>query len=305
MDEIVLSNDLNVITAEVKSWKSMAGMSIWEIGRRLKHVKENDLAHGQYLEWLKTVSIDRTEAHRYIKVAENLPNDDTWQHLSTRALYMIATLPEEERKKEHVTSKGETKTVDEMTILELQEVKRKNKELEREAEQARRSEQIALKQLEEAENKEPEVIRETVEKEVIPANYKELESAERRLKSENRRLSEETETLKRRLQKLESNSAEVERLERTITQLNEKKAEVNRILDANDKLSELEEEFHAFFDQKMAPLKYKPLVNELHNFNGSERMKELVNLARSWVDDMDRMLPHHNRKSIEGEIING
>ena len=53
----------------------------------LNHVKENDLAHGDFINWLKKINIERTEAHRFMKVAKELPNVDNWQLLSNRALY--------------------------------------------------------------------------------------------------------------------------------------------------------------------------------------------------------------------------
>lgn len=42
MNEIQLSKDINILTAEINSYKQLAGQSIWEIGRRLNYVKEND-----------------------------------------------------------------------------------------------------------------------------------------------------------------------------------------------------------------------------------------------------------------------
>ncbi|HFI0095134.1 TPA: hypothetical protein ACGO9U_001948 [Streptococcus suis] len=40
--------------------------------------------------------MDRYEATRFMKVAKELPNVDMFTHLGNKALYLIATLPEEE-----------------------------------------------------------------------------------------------------------------------------------------------------------------------------------------------------------------
>lgn len=120
MNELQLSNDLNVITAEIIGYQNMAGQSIFEIGRRLKHVKENDLVHGEFGEWLETIKIHPRVAQQMMKVSSDTQlNTSTYSHLSSRVLYEIATLPEEERTKEHILPSGETKKIDEMTVKEL------------------------------------------------------------------------------------------------------------------------------------------------------------------------------------------
>lgn len=175
MNELQLSNDLTTIETEIKSYQNIAGQSIFEIGRRLKHVKENDLAHGEWIKWLKTINMNRSQATKFIKVSDEFSNGSLTNHLGVNVLYEIATLPEEERTKEHTTAKGEIKTPNEMTEKELRELKKQlkqrdeqNAQLQSQVEQAHRSESIARKKLEDAENRDPEVIEREIVKEVVP-----------------------------------------------------------------------------------------------------------------------------------------
>jgi len=131
MNEIKLSDNLQQIELEIQHHKNVAGQSIWEIGRRLNHVKENDLAHGQFIDWVENnLEIGRTQASKFMRIANEFPNVQSTEQLGVEALYLIATLPEEDREKEHELDSGETKTVDEMTTRELREVKKKNKQQE-------------------------------------------------------------------------------------------------------------------------------------------------------------------------------
>ncbi|MGM0967017.1 MAG: DUF3102 domain-containing protein [Bacillota bacterium] len=122
-----------MITAEINSYKQVAGQAIFEIGRRLKHVKENDLVHGEWMKWLESVEIDTFQASRFIKVFDNLSESNLrpGANLGLKALYEIASFPEGSRNVPHqIPSTGETKTVDEMTVRELREVKKALKEAE-------------------------------------------------------------------------------------------------------------------------------------------------------------------------------
>ena len=51
LNEITLSNNLSQIELEISHHKQIAGQSIWEIGRRLNHVKEHNLVHGEFMDW--------------------------------------------------------------------------------------------------------------------------------------------------------------------------------------------------------------------------------------------------------------
>ncbi|MDO6631793.1 DUF3102 domain-containing protein [Bacillus thuringiensis] len=233
MNEVMnLSNDINVITAEIKSYQQIAGQSIFEIGRRLKYVKENDLVHGQWSKWCEEeIDMDRAQADKFIMIAKELPNECTYTHLGFRALYEIATISPEARAKPHtIHSTGKEKTVDEMTVKELREVKKalkekdkllhqeteKRKRAEQETFAARKSEQLTRKQLEEREEQEPQIIEREVVKEV-PVESKEHISVINKLKDENAKLRDKNQAVKDEAtfykQKTEAMSKSVEDME--------------------------------------------------------------------------------------------
>src|SRR5690625_3589310 len=167
-----LSSDINTITAEINAYQQVAGEAIFEIGRRLKHVKENDLAHGEFGKWLAEVEIDRTLATRLMRIVTELDDGKyaTSHNIGIETLYQIATLPPEHREVAHTTAKGEQKTPDEMTVRELRELKRQLREAEQakeqaeiQAEMARKSEQIAIDKYEELAERESRVNSEVFE----------------------------------------------------------------------------------------------------------------------------------------------
>lgn len=149
MTQLTLSTDLQVITAEINSYKQIAGQSVFEIGKRLKHVKENDLAHGDWERWCREeIEMTPQHANRFVKVFEELGANRTsgFDLVGVKALYEIATLPSEEREREHILKSGAIKTPDDMTVKELREVKKALKEAEERARQAEMDRQAAVAQ---------------------------------------------------------------------------------------------------------------------------------------------------------------
>lgn len=113
----------------------------------MKHVKENDLAHGEFGKWLESIGMNHRVANQLMRVAVELP-DAKWRtssNLGMEALYQIATLPPEQREQPHTLKSGETKSVDEMTVRELREVKKALKEAQQQAETARKDAEIKIR----------------------------------------------------------------------------------------------------------------------------------------------------------------
>ncbi|MEZ7549430.1 DUF3102 domain-containing protein [Streptococcus sp. 27098_8_82] len=199
MQEIALSDNLAQIELEINHHKQLAGQSIWEIGRRLNHVKEHDLVHGQFMEWYQNLGIDKDFASKSMKIAKELPNFETLRNLGTTALHLIATLPEENRQEQiERIEQG-----DNPTVRELQEVKRQLN-LARSANDSLRekNERLAEQALKGLETKtiEKEVVKEI---EVAPADYDATKSLNATLLEKNSQLKREYDDLNDRAEFIE------------------------------------------------------------------------------------------------------
>lgn len=195
MNEITLSNNLAQIELEITHHKQIAGQSIWEIGRRLNHVKEHNLVHGEFGEWLDKIGIHYREANRMMTVAKQLPNLTTLSDLGSSVLYLIATLPDEE-KEEQIQR---IEDGDNPTVRELQEIKKKlnlsklaNKRLQAE------NERIKSSKVE---------IKETI-KEVIPDDYKATQDLNKQLLEKNKELSKTVKAMEERSEFIEKQLAD-------------------------------------------------------------------------------------------------
>lgn len=195
MNEISLSNNLSQIELEISHHKQIAGQSIWEIGRRLNHVKENNLAHGQFGKWLDNIKISHSEARKMMTIAQQLSNRSTLNDLGTSALYLIATLPEEEKEEQiQRIEDGDTPTV-----RELKEIKSKLK-LSQQANELLRAENEKIKSSKIK-------VKETI-KEVVPDDYKATQDLNRQLLEKNKELSKTVKAIEERSEFIENQLAE-------------------------------------------------------------------------------------------------
>lgn len=305
-----LSNDLTKITTEIKTYQSIGGRSIFEIGRRLKWVKDHNLAHGEFDSWLADLRIDRSLATRAMKISSQLtPNYATSHNLGTEALYLIATMPLEERDKPQQLNSGETKKPDEMTVRELREVKKKLKQ--REQELADRDETIANQQAELEDNRkvqlelnkrnselskqqpEQKVITKTVTKEVPvkPDDYDEIKAKVVELKEQSAKDRENIEYYKRELkaaERINKNTNSYDKLQEQELKRKKRQAEINGYsasLKINDWIPEL---------QKLS----QEDVDEMGE-QAQKNLQKRLELLQHSIDRLSSMLG--GRRVIEGD----
>ncbi|MDV8947723.1 DUF3102 domain-containing protein [Limosilactobacillus reuteri] len=290
-----LSTDLTKITTEIKTYQSIGGQAIFEIGRRLNWVKQNNLTHGEFGKWLSSIKLDQRSAEMFMKIDSQLSNSNTYSNLGYQALYLIATLPSEERDKPQQLNSGETKKPDEMTVRELREVKKKLKQ--REQELADRDETIANQQAELEDNRkaqlEQKVITKTVTKEVPvkPDDYEEIKAKIAELKEQSAKDKENIEYYKRELkaaERINKNANSYDKLQEQELKRKKRQAEINGYnasLKINDWIPEL---------QKLS----QEDVDEMGEQAQKNLQKRLELLQRS-IDRLSSMLG--GRRIIEGE----
>lgn len=295
MNEIALSDNLAQIELEINHHKQIAGQSIWEIGRRLNHVKEHDLAHGQFTEWVEKQGINRSEAYKMMRVANEIPNVGTYQHLGTKALYLITTLPEDEKQ----TQLERIENGDNPTVRELQEVRRQLKLSQADNERLKvQNENLA----EQALSKTEKVIEKEVVREVVPDDYQffksNYEASERNnefYKQQNSELREEMKELERIIKEQQQNKAPREEL----SELEERKQAISFELDSLKKIVALNEAVESFLTTH-ASLQYSSDFSNLYNNRDlTLSLLDTINRLEKWIDDIKSELP--KSEIIEGE----
>ena len=295
MNELTLSDNLAQIELEINHHKQIAGQSIWEIGRRLNHVKEHDLVHGQFIEWLEKIELNRSEAFKMMKIAKDIPNVSTLKHLGSSALYLIATLPDEEKQ----TQLDRIENGDNPTVRELQDVKRQLKLSQADNERLKaQNENLAEQALSQTEKVvEKEVVREVVpdDYQFFKSNYEASERNNEFYKKQNSELREEMKELERIIKEQQQNKASREEL----SELEERKQAISSELDSLEKIIKFNEAVESFLTEH-ASLQYSSDFSNLYNNRDlTLSLLDTINRLEKWIDDIKSELP--KSEIIEGE----
>lgn len=279
-----LSTDIHVITAEINAYKRIAGEAIFEIGRRLKAVRENPAQYGfeGYRDWEawceRELGMTRRTANRFIQAFEQLGT--TSSQLDAGKIFEILQLPPEIDRADFITqphtipSTGAVKTVDEMTVRELREVKKALREAE---DRAKKAEQ------------DYELVRDTLSEEISVRDER-ISQIER-----------EKEELE--LKTLEATESDFERVRRSIQEVHTDRHDVKRQMDSAVSISELYIEVEHLLKNKLAPIRYsRALLERRDSKVAMDNLRGILDVVKDWTQEMEMYLPSGNYIDIKSEV---
>ncbi|MGX0208813.1 hypothetical protein [Staphylococcus epidermidis] len=177
-----------------------------KIGKELKKAQDKLANHheGVFVKWYESGGLDKNQVYYYINLNQfstNLENTQKDNFLnapkSLQKEVMKKNAPDDLKQK---VLDGDITTRKEYMQLQKdkEELEQKNAQLQSQVEQAQRSESIARKQLEDEQNREPEVVEREVVKEVVPDDVKQqLEQFKQKFERESNNANELRDELQR------------------------------------------------------------------------------------------------------------
>lgn len=256
---------------------------------------------GLFSKWVESQGFSRTNAYNYInsyKFVQNLnkPKKEIFDSVPKSLQFEMAKNSALEDANQAVFNGDIT------THKEYKELERRLK-LKDQALEAVKGELERVKQTKTTEK--------VIEKEVIPQDYQATQDLNKRLLGKNKDLTDELDSVKRSLrlkeasyEMLEKETSEALALKESIEHLRADKEKLENSVTNIFNLSKLVSKFEDFFDEEMAPLRFKTLIQGIGKDAQIEKLRDILTLTENWLDEMNKIVPENGRTIIEGEIIN-
>lgn len=308
------TNDFNYSLVDVKTKEfleeraniiyGIQSKSAYEIGKQLAKAQEelSTRGYGCFEEWYRSLGFKKTKAYEYINhynfvCSQNeQTNIEKFENLP-KVLQAQVSKPSANPEVNQAVFDGDVTNHKEYKELERR-LKLKDQALE-----AVKGELERVKQTKTTEK--------VVEKEVIPEDYQATQDLNKQLLGKNRDLADELESVKRSLrlkeasyEMLEKETSEAMALKESIEHLRADKEKLENSVSNIFSLSELVTKFEDFFDEEMAPLRFKTLIQGIGKDAQIEKLRDILTLTENWLEEMNKIVPENGRTIIEGEIIN-
>lgn len=315
MNEIELTEndfDYSLVDAKTKEFLEeraniiygIQSKSAYEIGKQLARAQEklSQNRYGCFEEWYRSLGFKKTKAYEYINYynfirsqSEQL-NVEKFEELPSK-LQAEMSKPSANPEVNQAVFNGDVTTHKEYKELERR-LKLKDQALE-----AVKGELERVKQTKTTEK--------VIEKEVIPQDYQATQDLNKQLLGKNKDLSDELDSVKRSLrlkeasyEMLEKETSEALALKESIEHLRADKEKLENSVSNIFNLSKLVTKFENFFDEEMAPLRFKTLIQGIGKDAQIEKFRDILTLTENWLEEMNKIIPESGRTIIEGEIIN-
>ena len=312
MHEITTQNDFDYSLVDFETQEflqersniiyGIQSKSTYEIGKQLVKAQEvlAKKRYGCFEEWYRSLGFRKTKAYEYINHYNFIRSQS--EQLNVETFKGLPKKLQSEMSKPSANPELNQKVFDGdiTTHKEYKELERKLKESEE------RNKRLAEQALQK------EVIEKEVVIEKVPEDYEATKNLNSDLLNKNRHLNYDNENLQRvikikehELKRLEDDSYEAITLKETIESLRTDKEKLEGTYKNAMELSSLLSEFENFFDEKMAPLRFKAVIAGLGTDFQLKKLRDMLTLVDSWLTEMNKVVPDEGRKIIEGEIING
>ena len=260
---------------------------------------------------ISTFDYSKRTANERIQLAEAFGEEyeRARASLGHRKMKGLATMPEEQRN--HVMEHGiDTpnghKSLEEATTRELEDYKKRNKTLEQknaqlqsQVEQAQRSESIARKQLEDEQNREPEVI----EKYIEPEDYQQTKNAldqsrhqQKLIQQRNEKLEKDIKEMEKRRDEISEKSQKYDELNKAINDMNAKLNNGQQKLKAQKEIYDLVKGSEKVI-REVAPLCYLAFSKDIIDNDYARKPIEKI------IDDLTDMSNRLKKQLKKGDVI--
>lgn len=251
---------------------------------------------------LQVFNYSRETISKRIKSAEVFgeENIEALRHLGTQKVNELATMPEEQRN--HVIENGiETnngnKSIDEATTRELEEYKKRTKDLEQRNESLSKQAELANRKIEELEDAEPEVIERYME----PDDYQETKQAleqslhfKKITEQRNEKLEQQIKEMKQQRDEITEKSQKYDDLNKAINNMNAKLTEGQQRLKAQKEIYDLIKGSEKVI-REVAPLCYLAFAKDIIDNDYAKKpiekiikdLKDMANRLQSQINQGD------------------
>lgn len=318
MQEITTQNDFDYSLVDFETQEflqersniiyGIQSKSAYEIGKQLVKAQEvlAKNRYGCFEEWYSSLGFRKTKAYEYINHYNFIRSQS--EQLNIETFEELPKKLQSEMSKPSANPELNQKVFDGdiTTHKQYKELERQLKLAEADKERLKQQNERLAEQALSAKVVEKEVV---IEK--VPDDYESTKQLNRTLLDKNKELFTTLEEAEWELdsKKLELSTIKLEsqraiEVTNQIRHLEGKKEKLENLVTSISELSSIISDVQNFFDTKMAPLRFKPIINNVNAHYSVTEVTKMVNTVQSWCDEMYKIIPSGNRKIIEEVIIN-